>query len=188
GSWTLLEPNLILAAPACSSPFPNGVVRFVENREAPPSRAYLKLWEALTVIGVKPQVGDLCLDLGASPGGWTWVLAGLGANVIAVDKAPIEPAIAAMPGVTVRTESAFGLDPAREPPVDWLFSDVICYPERLLGLVQRWLAAGRARRYVCTIKFQGATDHATARRFAAIPGSKLLHLHNNKHELTWVKL
>jgi 23S rRNA (cytidine2498-2'-O)-methyltransferase len=188
GSWTLVEPGLILAAPACSSPFPNGVVRFVENRNAPPSRAYLKLWEALTVIGAKPQSGDLCLDLGASPGGWTWVLAGLGAQVIAVDKAPIDPDIKAMPGVTVRTESAFGLDPAREPPVDWLFSDVICYPERLLGLVQRWLATGRARRFVCTIKFQGATDHATAQRFAAIPGSRLLHLHNNKHELTWVKL
>ncbi len=26
------------------------------------------------------------------------------------------------------------------------------------------------------------------RRFAAIPGSRLLHLHHNKHELTWIKL
>jgi 23S rRNA (cytidine2498-2'-O)-methyltransferase len=26
------------------------------------------------------------------------------------------------------------------------------------------------------------------RAFAAIPGSRLLHLHHNKHELTWVKL
>jgi 23S rRNA (cytidine2498-2'-O)-methyltransferase len=54
--------------------------------------------------------------------------------------------------------------------------------------VRRWLDSGLARRFVCTIKFQGATDHATARDFAAIPGSRLMHLHHNKHELTWVKL
>jgi 23S rRNA (cytidine2498-2'-O)-methyltransferase len=64
---------------------------------------------------------------------------------------------------------------------------VVCYPARLLGLAERWLAAGTCRRLVCTIKFQGATDHETARRFAAIPGSRLLHLHHNKHELTWMK-
>jgi 23S rRNA (cytidine2498-2'-O)-methyltransferase len=29
---------------------------------------------------------------------------------------------------------------------------------------------------------------ATAQRFAAIPGGHLLHLHHNKHELTWIKL
>jgi 23S rRNA (cytidine2498-2'-O)-methyltransferase len=58
----------------------------------------------------------------------------------------------------------------------------------LLGLVERWLAADTCRRFVCTLKFQGPTDHDTARRFAAIPGSRLLHLHNNKHELTWMRL
>jgi len=56
------------------------------------------------------------------------------------------------------------------------------------GLVERWLAAGTCRRFVCTIKFQGETDHATAARFAAIPGSQLRHLFHNKHELTWIKL
>jgi 23S rRNA (cytidine2498-2'-O)-methyltransferase len=73
-------------------------------------------------------------------------------------------------------------------PVDWLFCDVVCYPKRLLTLVQKWLAAGSVRRFVCTLKFQGATDFETAQRFAAIPGSRLMHLHHNKHELTWLKL
>ena len=50
------------------------------------------------------------------------------------------------------------------------------------------IAAGLARNLVCTIKFQGATDHEAARRFAAIPGSRLMHLHHNKHELTWIRL
>ncbi|MFM2042871.1 MAG: hypothetical protein RLY86_1447 [Pseudomonadota bacterium] len=188
GSWTLLDEGTILAAPRCSSPFPNGEVRFVENREAPPARAYLKLWEAFTRLGVMPGPGQRCLDLGACPGGWTWVLQGLGASVIAVDKAPIDPAIARLPGVSQRQESAFGLKPADIGPVDWLFSDIICYPARLLRLVREWLDSGLVRSFVCTLKFQGETDHDTARAFAAIPGSHLFHLSVNKHELTWVLL
>ena len=190
GSWTLLAPDTMLASASCSSAFPNGEVRFIEDRISSPSRAYLKLWEAFTVLGVKPQPGDLCLDLGACPGGWTWVLANLGARVISVDKAPLDPRIAAMPGVEVRLESAFGLDPRSQsvPAVDWLCSDVICYPARLLGLVERWLATGKARRFVCSVKFQGETDFGVMNAFKAIPGSRLMHLSANKHELTWIKL
>ena len=188
GSWTLIEEGMLLAAAHCSSPFPNGEARFLEDKTAPPSRAYLKLWEALTLAREHPEPGALCLDLGSSPGGWSWALARLGARVISVDKAPLEPRIAAMPEIDFRRESAFGLGPRALGPIDWLFSDVVCYPRRLLGLVERWLAAGTCRRFVCTLKFQGATDHATARDFAAIPGSRLLHLHHNKHELTWIKL
>ena len=188
GSWTLIDSGTLLASARCSSAFPNGEPLFVEDKRAPPSRAYLKLWEALTLLGELPKPGDRCLDLGSSPGGWTWVLASLGANVISVDKAALDPRISAMRGVEVRRESAFGLDPREIGPIDWLFSDVICYPARLLRLIERWLAAGTCRRFVCTLKFQGATDHETARRFAAIPGSQLRHLHQNRHELTWTKL
>jgi 23S rRNA (cytidine2498-2'-O)-methyltransferase len=188
GSWTLLDTDTVLAAPRCSSPFPNGEVSFVEDRAAPPSRAYLKLWELFTLMGEKPRPGELCLDLGSSPGGWTWVLQTLGARVISVDKAPLDPRIAALRGVTMRRESAFALEPEKIGGIDWVFSDVVCYPRRLLALVERWLAAGNCRRFVCTLKFQGPTDHDTARSFAAIPGSRLLHLHQNKHELTWIRL
>lgn len=188
GSWTLLDETTLLAAPRCASPFPNGVVRFVEDRAAPPSRAYLKLWELFTLIGHRPGPGAVCLDLGSSPGGWSWVLAQRGARVISIDKAPLDPRLAGLPGIEFRRGSVFALDPSAFGPVDWLFSDVVCYPQRLLALVERWLAAGTAARFVCTIKFQGVTDHETASRFAAIPGSRLVHLHHNKHELTWIKL
>jgi 23S rRNA (cytidine2498-2'-O)-methyltransferase len=184
----LLDPNTVVASARCSSPFAHGEVEFIENKTVPPNRAYLKLWEAFTLLGMRPAPGELCLDLGASPGGWSWVLQRTGARVIAVDKAPLAPAIAQLPNIAFRRESAFGLDAAALGAVDWLFSDVVCYPARLLALVQRWLAAGTARRFVCTLKFQGQTDHATARAFAAIEGSRLLHLHHNKHELTWIKL
>ena len=186
GAWTLLQPGRVLASPTQSSPFINGEPLFNEDRAGPPSRAYLKLWEACTLFGAWPQPGETCLDLGAAPGGWTWALANLGARVTAVDKAPLDPAIAAMPCVTMRQESAFALDPAAEPPFDWLFSDVVAYPSRLLRLVQTWIAAGRVRHVVCTLKFQSATDHETAAAFAAIPGGTLRHLFHNKHELTFV--
>lgn len=188
GAWTLLAPDRMLASATKTSPFVNGEARFVEDREGPPSRAYLKLWEALTRLGRHPAPGETCLDLGAAPGGWTWALARLGARVTAVDKAPLDPAVAAMPGVTMRAESAFGLDPRREPPVDWLFSDVICYPARLLALVRRWIDAGAARHFVCTVKFQGSTDHNVAAEFAAIPGAVLFHASHNKHELTFARI
>jgi 23S rRNA (cytidine2498-2'-O)-methyltransferase len=187
GSWTLLDPNTILAAARCSSAFPNGEVQFVEDKTAP-SRAYLKLWEVFTLLGERPAPGAFCLDLGSSPGGWTWVLQRLGARVLSVDKAPLDPAVARLPNVAERHESAFGLDPRALGRVDWLFSDVICYPKRLLTLVRNWMEKGDVGRFVCTLKFQGATDFATMAAFAAIPGSRLLHLHHNKHELTWVKL
>jgi len=187
GSWTLIDADTVLASPHCSSPFANGEVRFVEDRRAPPSRAYLKLWELFTVLGERPAPGAFCVDLGASPGGWSWVLQQIGARVLSVDKAPLDPTVARLPGIEQRRASAFALDPASVGPVEWLFSDVVCYPGRLLTLVQKWLAAKTVRRFVCTIKFQGATDFKIAQEFAAIPGSRLIHLCHNKHELTWIK-
>ncbi|MBM3860194.1 MAG: hypothetical protein FJ395_11145 [Verrucomicrobia bacterium] len=183
GSWTLLDEHTILASTHCSSPWPNGEIEFIEDHDAPPSRAYLKLWEFFSRVRRCPRPGDRCVDLGASPGGWTWVLQQLGATVLAVDKSPLAPRIAQLPGIEFRSESAFGLDPT---PADWLFSDVICYPSRLLELVRRWLPL--SRNMVCTVKFQGKTDHAVVRQLAAIPGAELLHLHHNRHELTWFRL
>jgi len=188
GSWTLLDAWTMLVAPHCTSPFPNGEIRFVEDRSGPPSRAYLKLWEALTLIGQHPKPGETCIDLGASPGGWSWALSKMGAHVISVDKAALASEVARLPGIEYRRESAFAVDPRAVGRIDWLFCDVVCYPPRLLALVERWLAYGACRNFVCTIKFQGETDHDTSRRFAAVPGSMLRHLFHNKHELTWIKI
>jgi 23S rRNA (cytidine2498-2'-O)-methyltransferase len=190
GSWTLLLHDTLLASAGCTSPFPHGEARFVEDREGPPSRAYLKLWEALALLRRWPQPGEACLDLGAAPGGWTWALAKLGARVTAIDKAALDPAIAGMDGVTALTESAFALDPARwratHGVVDWLVCDVIAYPARSLRMIRGWIEAGAARNIVCTLKFQGETDHEAAEGFAAIPGGAVRHLWHNKHELTFL--
>ncbi|GHV88587.1 SAM-dependent methyltransferase [Spirochaetia bacterium] len=222
GSWTLLDAHTMIASARCASPFPNGVIEFEEDKEGPPSRAYLKLWEALVLSRKWPGPGQRCLDAGASPGGWTWALAKLGAEVIAVDRAPLEDRVLSMPGVSFIKHDAFTLNPEDIGPVDWLFCDVICYPARLYAWIEKWLASGLCRNFVCTIKMQGAVNNAstvigdrvsggestvsadevpvsvgesgnsnqwfdTASRFAAIPGSKVVHLYHNKHELTWIK-
>ena len=182
GAWTLLAAGRMLASATKTSRFVNGECRFEEDHIGPPSRAYLKLWEALTRIGDWPRPGQSCIDLGASPGGWTWVVGTLGAAVIAIDRAPLEARVAAMPGVQFRQGSAFAVVPEK---VDWLLSDVIAYPAPLLEMVQRWIAPGGADRVVCTIKLQGETDHNAVARFAAIPGGQVMHLFHNKHELTF---
>lgn len=189
GAFTLLDEGRMLASGVCSSPFAGGEFEFEEDKEGPPSRAYRKLWEALALTGARPGPGDVCVDAGASPGGWTWALAGLGAQVTAIDRADLEPRIAALPNVKVLRHDAFTLKPEDFGPVDWLFSDVICYPPALLAWVGKWLSRGLARNFVCTIKMQGADyDRATTDLFEAIPGSRVVHLWHNRHELTWIKV
>jgi len=188
GAWTLLDANTMIASPFCSSPFPGGKISFIENKVDPPSRAYLKLQEALVRSRRWPQAGERCLDAGACPGGWTWVLTRLGAQVTAIDRAPLDERLMQNPLVTYIKHDAFTLKPEEIGPVDWLFSDVICYPPRLYEWIQKWIASGLAKNYICTIKMQGEGDFETPKAFAAIPGSQVVHLNYNKHELTWIKL
>jgi len=191
GAFTLWDEHTLIASPRCKSPFANGAPHFEEDTVNPPNRAYLKLWEALTLLPERPVPGQLCLDLGGSPGGWAYVLQSLGARVLCIDKAPLDPRIAHLPLVETCLGSAFALEPRNAGAVDWLFSDVICYPERLLQMVRTWLLEGECRRFVCTVKLQGPCEKETFETldaFKAIPGSRLMHLSHNKHELTWIKL
>jgi len=186
GFWTLLDNNTLLASPQTSSPFPLGDFKFYENKKDPPSRAYLKLWEAFALHGARPRKGEKVMDFGSCPGGWTWVLHECGTQVISVDKAPLAPHIAALPRVDFRKRDAFSLKPKDIGPIDWFFSDIICYPPKLYELIQEWMESGLCRNFVCTIKFQGETDFATMEKFKKIPASKVVHLVHNKHEVTWI--
>ncbi|GJL79309.1 MAG: methyltransferase [Nitrospinaceae bacterium] len=192
GSWTLLDRNTLLAATECSSLFPNGEMNFEEDKKKPPNRAYLKLWEALTHVQEYPRSGQFCIDAGASPGGWTWVLQQLGAKVWSIDRSSLEPGILKLPGVHFEKRDAFSLQPGDLPrtlkKADWLLSDVVCYPEKLFDWVMMWVESGACDNFICTIKFQGEGDYPMAQKFNEIPDSTVLHLHYNKHELTWIKL
>ncbi len=185
GSFTLIDYDTMLYSQHCSSLFPNGLIDFNENKIDPPSRAYLKLWEFFTVKNRYPSVNEVCIDLGSCPGGWTYVLLNLGATVHSVDKAPLDERLMNHPKLKFLQQSAFGLKPSDIGKVDWLFSDIICYPSKLLQLVKVWYESGLARNFVCTIKCQAETDFATIEKFLEIPGSDIIHLNNNKHEITW---
>lgn len=204
GIWSLLDDQTLFASAATSSPFPAGELRFLEDHVNPPSRAYLKMYEALAWVhylaGTPPGAcaqpgacalpgpGSKCIDAGACPGGWTWVLDRLGASITAIDRSELDPRLMAKPNITFLKHDAFTLKPEDFGPQDWVCSDVICYPPRLLEWVQSWLDSGLCGNFICTIKMQGKADHETTRAFAAIPGSRIVHLTANKNELTFIRL
>ena len=188
GAWTLIDKNTLIAASETNSVFPLGEVAFNEDKETPPSRAYLKLWELFTVYGVRPERGQKVVDFGSCPGGWTWVLQQMGCEVISLDRAPLDEKIARLPRIKFIKTNAFTVKPADIGKIDWFFSDIICYPEKLLELVQDWQRSGLCQNFVCTIKFQGKTDFETLEKFQAMENIRILHLHHNKHEVTlWIK-
>lgn len=188
GAWTLFDHERMLVSEHCSSPFPDGEITFVEDREGPPNRAYLKLWEALTLIGNRPRPGQRCLDLGAAPGGWSWVLAQLGADVVSLDRADLAPDVAASPQIRHQRGNAFELSPESLDEPDWVVSDIVAYPQRILELARRWAEAWPQANLVFTVKFQHEPNPAILDDFLAIPDSGLVHLAHNKHELTWLRL
>lgn len=189
GGLTLLTPNLLAFSLKTDRPFPLGIPTFVESKSGPPSRAYLKLFEALTVAQIWPEPGDQCLEIGAAPGGWTWVLAQLGAKVKTFDRAPLDTRFSQEPLVVHHQKDGFTATPATLEGADdikWIFSDVICYPEKLYEWVMSWMATGKSINFVCTLKFQGQDHYGVIPQFATIPHSRVIHLHHNKHELTWI--
>ena len=191
GLYTLLDEHTLIASAATTSPLPAGILHFIEDHENPPSRAYLKIQESLTLADYYfkcglPSAGQKCFEAGACPGGWTWVLVGLGANVHAVDRAELAPELMSNPLVKFQAHDAFTLTPQEIGPVDWVFSDVICYPERLLEWIHKWFDSGLTRHMICTIKMQGAIDWGIVRKFEEIPNSIIVHLNYNKHELTFI--
>ena len=220
GMWSLLDDHTLFGSAVTASPLPAGEIRFVEDHENPPSRAYLKMYEALAwaeycsiptgrytapdqttnqasasapepTLAYAPPLpgpGSRIIDAGACPGGWTWVFNLLGSTVTAIDRSPLRDDLMARPNITFLKHDAFTLKPEDLGPQDWVCSDVICYPPRLLEWVEKWLDSGLCGNFICTIKMQGAADHDTTRAFARIPGSRIVHLGANKNELTWIRL
>ncbi len=195
GLYTLTDEKTMIASAKTNSFLPAGALVLEEDHENPPSRAYLKIQESLSLYHTYfqkdfPKEGDKCFEAGACPGGWTWVLRQLGADVLAVDRAELAPSLMADPHVKFMAHDAFTLKPEEVckelncEKIDWLLSDVICYPERLLEWINVWRESGRAKNIICTIKMQGAINWPLIADFAKIPDSKIVHLNYNKHELT----
>ena len=191
GLYTLIDENNLIASAKTTSFLPAGSLPFIEDHKNPPSRAYLKIQESLTMANLLngtplPDSNSRCSEAGACPRGWTWVLINLGAQVYAVDRAELAPELMSNPLVKFQAHDAFTLKPEEIGPIDWLFSDVICYPERLFEWINMWLKYNPNLNMICTIKMQGSINWPLIQQFADIPGSKIVHLNYNKHELTWI--
>lgn len=191
GFFSLTGEHTMLVSKKTSSIFPCGEITFEENHVEPPSRAYLKLQEALvtmkTFFGCGfPSAGETVFDAGASPGGWSWVFLKCGCTVFAVDRAPLSDSLMNHTNLHFEAGDAFSKNFETHWHADWLVSDVICYPERLYKWLSPLVEMRAAKKIIATIKMQGDVDWNLAEKFSALPHSRVVHLNYNKHELTFL--
>lgn len=169
------------------SRFPAGRAPVLEAFEAP-SSAYKKLCEAFAWLGAQPGPGDVALDLGAAPGGWSAVALAAGARVIAMDRADLDPRLARNPRITHLRKDAFEHAPLAE--ASWLLCDVIDRPEKSFALIERALAEPGLRGLVVTLKLKRPVDVKVLRAARALlrraPGcaGRAKNLLHNKCEIT----
>ncbi|HYG33677.1 MAG TPA: SAM-dependent methyltransferase [Clostridia bacterium] len=167
------------------SPFPGGSVAMASDKAAP-SRAFAKLVEAEQRLNRTIKPGETCVDLGASPGSWTYVAVSRGARVISVDRSPLREDLMLHPHVKFQPGDAFRFQPSR--PVDWLLCDVIAVPERTAELLLNWLQRRWCRHFVVTVKLKdipGADVLAMLKRELPLLTSELFltRLCANKKEI-----
>ncbi|MEK6748875.1 MAG: 23S rRNA (cytidine(2498)-2'-O)-methyltransferase RlmM [Pseudomonadota bacterium] len=128
---------------ANSAPWLGGVPRLRSPSEAP-SRSTLKLEEAfLTLLTADErerwlQPGMAAVDLGASPGGWTYQLVRRHVRVTAIDNGALAPSLMDSGLVEHLRVDGFSYRPPR--PVQWLVCDMVEQPIRTAELAARWVA------------------------------------------------
>jgi len=185
-----------LSRVARSSPWPMGIPRLRMPAGAP-SRSTLKLAEALLFFlgeeGTRKRLrpGMTAVDLGASPGGWTWQLVRHGLMVTAVDNGPMDAALLETGQVRHRREDGFRFRPAE--PVDWLVCDMVESPSRVAALAAGWVAGGWCREAIFNLKLPmkkrreevERTRGIVAEAFAGRPFRLAVrHLYHDREEVT----
>ncbi|HEX2956363.1 MAG TPA: SAM-dependent methyltransferase [Chitinispirillaceae bacterium] len=111
--------------------------RRMKDDSAAPSRSYLKIEEAFSVMGYQPRAGERVVDLGAAPGGWSYAAAKRGALVSAIDNGPMKNGAADNSNIEHIRADAFKWQP--QHPVEWLFCDMVEEPSRVIALVKQWI-------------------------------------------------
>ncbi|MGY0558129.1 MULTISPECIES: 23S rRNA (cytidine(2498)-2'-O)-methyltransferase RlmM [unclassified Lysobacter] len=149
--------HLVLATstPADSSPWPLGIPRLRMHADAP-SRSALKLEEALlTLLDDNERKGLLrdnmqAVDLGAAPGGWSWVMVRHGMLVTAVDNGPMREQLLESGRVEHIRADGFQWQPRR--PVDWMVCDMVEQPRRVADRMATWFREGWCKYAVFNLK------------------------------------
>jgi 23S rRNA C2498 (ribose-2'-O)-methylase RlmM len=174
---------------AWPSTFPAGRALHEADRDAP-SSAWRKLEEALRWLDVAVDAADHAVDLGAAPGGWTRLLRERGARVTAVDRAALDAAVAADPGVVHLKKDALAVDLFALKPT-LVVCDVIWEPKSSAAIMRRCIAVPTTRAAVITFKLKSPIDWGTLdevrsciRDLPAQWSGRLKHLTANKLEVT----
>ncbi len=111
--------------------------------EDAPSRAYLKLEEAVLRFELPVRQGQRAIELGSAPGGATLALVRRGVSVLGVDPGAMDPRVLALRGpggarVTHLAQPAGALTRAQLPkPTHWLVADMNLAPPVALRYVGR---------------------------------------------------
>ncbi|WP_295488076.1 23S rRNA (cytidine(2498)-2'-O)-methyltransferase RlmM [uncultured Pseudomonas sp.] len=138
-----------------SALWPMGIPRLKFPREAP-SRSTLKLEEAWHQFIPREQWeqrlnDDMTgVDLGASPGGWTYQLVKRGMLVTAIDNGPMAESL--MDTGLVQHLMADGFTWKPRQTVDWMVCDIVEKPARTASLIETWLGEGLCREAVVNLK------------------------------------
>ncbi|HZH43914.1 MAG TPA: 23S rRNA (cytidine(2498)-2'-O)-methyltransferase RlmM [Lysobacter sp.] len=141
--------------PHDSAPWSLGIPRLRLHADAP-SRSALKLEEALlTLLDDHERTrllrpGMRAADLGAAPGGWTWVLLRHGLRVTAIDNGPLRPHVFDVGHVEHLRADGFTWRPPQ--PLDWMVCDMVEQPRRVAERMATWLREGWCRRSVFNLK------------------------------------
>ncbi len=134
--------------------WPGGTPRIAQNDDAV-SRAYFKLLEALLWSGIHIQPGDICAEIGSSPGGACQLLLEKGAQVIAIDPADLDPGIAEHENLTHFKCRGKDVRKKELKHVRWLFTDINVAPNYTLDTVKEIVTnqhVSRIRGMVLTLK------------------------------------
>jgi 23S rRNA (cytidine2498-2'-O)-methyltransferase len=181
-----------VSAPGNSAPWPMGVAR-LRMPPGAPSRSTLKLAEAFMqfVPGRDFEPGLSAVDLGASPGGWTWQLVRRGFRVIAVDNGPMDAALLDSGQVKHRREDGLLYRPSE--PVDWMVCDMVESPSRVAAVVAGWVAQGWCRESIFNLKLPMKRRWEEVERCRGIIGEalggggyylRLKQLYHDREEVT----
>lgn len=141
--------------PADASPWPMGIPRLRTHADAP-SRSALKLEEALLTLLTETErerllrPGMRAADLGAAPGGWSWVLARHGIAVTAIDNGPLAASALATGLIEHLRADGFAWHPKK--PLDWMVCDMVEQPRRVAERMGEWFGNGWCRHAVFNLK------------------------------------
>lgn len=162
----------------------------VEHDDQAPCRSYYKLEEAWIQSGIFPRKNEVCVDLGAAPGGWTWAALKRGARVVAVDAAELKKHVENHPRCEHSIDNGYAFMPPKQ--VDWMFCDMIVKPMATMGLLERWLESKACKKFVVNIKFRGkdpSTILASVEELRVkfqIPFLVVRHLYFDRNEITLI--